>query len=377
VLTDNRERPPCCLPGTFADHNNPHGPCLPYYPCACSTDVCSRAVETPATQGGAISGGGVVVEQITNLIHVHMNVKDLQSETNVKIAEVKSMLAEFLDDTREPSSSASPSPPTWDSSLSATQLPNTTDIPAWNQQQYKHCHPPVSSADALHDKSLIMKTGGLGNLIEEGKYETWVCLLNDPCALRGDFYFCYVIDESTKTFVPWDQHSTLKLFQTQDLKTELALFALESLSKPASTLQQAENCANTPVQSFGQPEYKRCRLMWSWDDLYAGHANKSISFRMGTVGKWMQPGKFETYVCVEGHPCVTDLSDNHFCFVWSEVDEVFVPWGPNSVLKLLDTPLSEKEEIVLKAKLLALQSLVVGWSTGENGPAESTTTSKL
>ena len=39
-----------------------------------------------------------------------------------------------------------------------------------------------------------------------------------------------------------------------------------------------------------------------------------------------QPGKFETYVCVEGHPCVVDLSDNHFCFVWSEVDEVFVPW---------------------------------------------------
>ena len=26
VLTDNRLNPPCCLPGTFADHNNPHGP---------------------------------------------------------------------------------------------------------------------------------------------------------------------------------------------------------------------------------------------------------------------------------------------------------------------------------------------------------------
>ena len=237
---------------------------------------------------GAISGGSVVVEQITNLIHVHMNVKDLQSELNVEIAEVKSMLAELLDDTRKPSSITSPSPPTWDSSLSATQLPNTTDIPAWNQQQYKHCHPSVSSwPDALQDKSLIMKTGGLGNLIVEGKFEIWVCLHNDPCALGGDFFFCYVIDESTKTFVPWDQHSTLKLFQPQDLKTELALFALESLSRPASALQQAENCANTPVQGFGQPEYKRCKLMWSWDDLYAGHANKSISFRMGTVGKWM------------------------------------------------------------------------------------------
>ena len=237
---------------------------------------------------GAISAGSVVVEQITNLIHVHMNAKDLQSETKVEIAEVKSMLAELLDDIREPSSSASPSTPTWDSSLSATQLPNTTDIPAWNQQQYKHCHPSVSSwPDALQDKSLIMKTGGLGNLMVEGKYEIWVCLLKDPCALGGDFFFCYVIDESTKMFVPWDQHSTLKLFQPQDLKTELALFALESLSRPAPTLLKAENCTNTPVQAFGQPEYKRCKLMWSWDDLYAGHANKSISFRMGTVGEWM------------------------------------------------------------------------------------------
>ena len=87
--------------------------------------------------------------------------------------------------------------------------------------------------------------------------------------------------------MPWDQHSALKLFQPQELKTELALFALESLSRPSSTLQKTENCANTPAQSFGQPEYNRCKLMWSWDDLYAGHANKSISFRMGTVGKWM------------------------------------------------------------------------------------------
>jgi hypothetical protein len=29
---------------------------------------------------------------------------------------------------------------------------------------------------------------------------------------------------------------------------------------------------------------------------------------------------------VSGHPCATDLTDNFFCFVWHEVDEVFVPW---------------------------------------------------
>ena len=39
-----------------------------------------------------------------------------------------------------------------------------------------------------------------------------------------------------------------------------------------------------------------------------------------------QPGMFESYVCVSGHPCATDLTDNFFCFVWHEIDEVFVPW---------------------------------------------------
>jgi hypothetical protein len=39
-----------------------------------------------------------------------------------------------------------------------------------------------------------------------------------------------------------------------------------------------------------------------------------------------QPGIFESFVCVSGHPCATDLTDNFFCFVWHEVDEVFVPW---------------------------------------------------
>ena len=39
-----------------------------------------------------------------------------------------------------------------------------------------------------------------------------------------------------------------------------------------------------------------------------------------------QPGIFESFVCVSGHPCATDLTDNFFCFVWHEVDEVFVAW---------------------------------------------------
>jgi hypothetical protein len=40
------------------------------------------------------------------------------------------------------------------------------------------------------------------------------------------------------------------------------------------------------VQSFGEAQYKRCELWWSWTDLYAGHENKSIIFKTGTVGEW-------------------------------------------------------------------------------------------
>jgi hypothetical protein len=48
----------------------------------------------------------------------------------------------------------------------------------------------------------------------------------------------------------------------------------------------AEVCPKTPVQNFGEPQYNRCELRWSWTDLYAGHENKSIIFKTGTVGEW-------------------------------------------------------------------------------------------
>jgi len=297
----------------------------------------------------------------------------------MQVVEVKRMLADLLEDTSSPSAHTPP----WEYSSSPTWIPNTTHTPPWNQEQYKHCKPVVASwldvgeRPLFQNGALVIKTGGLGKLLVENKYEIWSCFLNDACALGGDYFFCYVVNQTTNTFEPWDQHSKLKLFQPQELKTELALSALESLARSSSAVPRSENCEGTPVQSFGQLQYKRCTLTWSWDDLYAGHANKTISFRMGTVGKWMQPGIFETYVCVEGHPCVVDLTDNLFCFVWSEVNEVFVPWGPNSVLKLLNVPLSQEEAIHLKGKITALESLVSGWAKGEStggAPSESTTT---
>ena len=246
VLTDNRLSPPCCLPGTFADHNNPHGPCLPYYPCACSADVCSRAVE--AAQESS-STGNVIIEHITNQMHVHMNVKDLQAETNAqliqiiheqsgitskitKMSKILSNLKQNMTEMIDMLAGATANTPrasdsSWDLSLSPAFRDNATDVPRWNQRQYRHCQPVVDSWSDLRQKfaegSLVMKTGGLGTLSVAHEYEVWVCFLDDACSLGGDYFFCYVFEENTQTFVPWDQHFKLKLFQPKDHRSEIAL----------------------------------------------------------------------------------------------------------------------------------------------------------
>ena len=64
-----------------------------------------------------------------------------------------------------------------------------------------------------------MKTGGLGNLSvvnESGDYQVWVCVLDDACSLGGDYFFCYVFEENTRRFVPWDENLRLNLFSPRE-----------------------------------------------------------------------------------------------------------------------------------------------------------------
>ena len=59
VLTDDTMEPPCCLPGTFLDNTNAHGPCLPDYPCVCSDFTClscpAGKFKSPVGNGSYIS----------------------------------------------------------------------------------------------------------------------------------------------------------------------------------------------------------------------------------------------------------------------------------------------------------------------------------
>lgn len=54
VMTENRARNPCCLPGFAVSSSMQHGPCVAGSPCMCSTSICDpNEVFTTPTQSAA------------------------------------------------------------------------------------------------------------------------------------------------------------------------------------------------------------------------------------------------------------------------------------------------------------------------------------
>jgi len=109
----------------------------------------------------------------------------------------------------------------WDHTSSPTWVPSASDVPHWNQTQYKRCQPVFASWQEMQHQvkagSVKVKTGGLGRLLIPYEYESWICVHDDACSLGGDWYFCYVFKESIEKFVPWDQHYNLKLFKPRQM----------------------------------------------------------------------------------------------------------------------------------------------------------------
>ena len=56
-------------------------------------------------------------------------------------------------------------------------------------------------------------------------------------------------------------------------------------------------------------------------------------FNTGGLGEMMRPPVWEVWVCVVSHPCALD--DDIVCFTYNEVKDVFVPWGLNSVIRVV------------------------------------------
>ena len=62
-----------------------------------------------------------------------------------------------------------------------------------------------------------------------------------------------------------------------------------------------------------------------------GYKDKYILYKMGGLGKRLEPGGYQTWVCLlDDHPC----GDPHYCWVYHETDKVFTAWGTNTELGL-------------------------------------------
>jgi hypothetical protein len=88
------------------------------------------------------------------------------------------------------------------------------DRPVWGSvSQYMTCTCPLTWRDLHTDFTFFestSRTGGLGKLMVEDKYENWWCTIDHMCAPAGD-YFCFVWGEVERRFIPWGLNSELKL----------------------------------------------------------------------------------------------------------------------------------------------------------------------
>ena len=75
---------------------------------------------------------------------------------------------------------------------------------------FAHCQQPFSWPQITRSNETMVRTGGLGELLEEGGYEVWVCVRDHEC---GDPWFCWVWHETDAEFRAWGLNSELKLIR--------------------------------------------------------------------------------------------------------------------------------------------------------------------
>mmetsp|Transcript_95455 Transcript_95455/g.153957 ORF Transcript_95455/g.153957 Transcript_95455/m.153957 type:complete len:521 (+) Transcript_95455:1157-2719(+) len=94
-----------------------------------------------------------------------------------------------------------------------------------------------------------------------------------------------------------------------------------------------------------------CTETRGWQELLLDSSGPSSLFRTGGLGKRMVPYVVEVWGCVLLHPCLQSVTNklesmygseaglpanDSMCFVYSETHLSWSPWGPNSLLKLVD-----------------------------------------
>mmetsp|Transcript_61172 Transcript_61172/g.126311 ORF Transcript_61172/g.126311 Transcript_61172/m.126311 type:complete len:780 (+) Transcript_61172:94-2433(+) len=90
------------------------------------------------------------------------------------------------------------------------------------------------------------------------------------------------------------------------------------------------------------PQFSDCALNKSWEEL-AIHESSctepdgecTFEFHTGGLGSSVDPGRFHAWVCVKDDPCAEGSPSSYFCYVFSEENEIFIPWHTNANLSLV------------------------------------------
>jgi len=85
------------------------------------------------------------------------------------------------------------------------------------------------------------------------------------------------------------------------------------------------------TKNWGRPGYTHCDQPYSWSELVYGYTDNKVPVKSGGLGKLLERGGYQTWVCIHHHFC----GDPFFCWVYHETREVFTPWGTNGELRLV------------------------------------------
>jgi len=109
--------------------------------------------------------------------------------------------------------------------------------------------------------------------------------------------------------------------------------------------------------TWGNGVYVHCTQPYTWRELIHGYKGAKIDFKSGSLGRLIVKGRFNTWACVNRHYCSSSSADDdYFCFVYDEVDKVFVPWDENSRLGLVKPGMHKASSAAERLK--SLQALL-------------------
>jgi len=96
-----------------------------------------------------------------------------------------------------------------------------------------------------------------------------------------------------------------------------------------------KSCEDDPISNrskdWGRLGYRHCKQPYSWRQLIYGYKDNTSPIKSGGLGKLLELGGYQTWVCINNHFC----GDTYFCWVYHETKKVFTPWGNNGELHLV------------------------------------------